>query len=106
MEPRENDLRNLLFLVLLRDDIAAKDFEPAIARPNFFPEIGGAVTPLLIRGIAGGAVVTAIKRQELGCGTVELRRHHHGHVADREMHEWPIGETQQRFRGALTFRPR
>ena len=39
----EDELGDLLLLVLLGDDVAAEDFQPAFPLPNLFPEIAGAV---------------------------------------------------------------
>jgi len=52
----ENDFRDLLFLVAPGDQIAAQDFQPAIALPNFFPQIARAVA-MRVRRVALRAVV-------------------------------------------------
>ena len=45
----EDDLLDLLLLVLLGDEVAAEDFEPAFALPDLFPQIGGAVPAVRVR---------------------------------------------------------
>ena len=101
MVAREDNFGDLLFYVFLGHDVTPQNFEPAFARPNFFPEIGRAVTALSFGGIAGGAVVAAIERQELCGGAIELRHHHGLAVTDSEMDECAIGEAEQWFRFAL-----
>ena len=49
----EDDLLDLLLLVALGDQVAAEDFQPAFARPDLLPQVGGAVAALRIDRVAG-----------------------------------------------------
>ena len=49
VEAREDDLLDLLLLVLLGDQIAAQDLQPALALPDLFPEVGGAVPAVRVQ---------------------------------------------------------
>ena len=42
---REDNLRDLLFLVPLGDQVTPENFEPTLTGPDLFPEIGGAMSP-------------------------------------------------------------
>ena len=100
----EDELRDLLLLVFLGHDIAAEDFQPAVARPDLFPEVARRM-PVRVRRVAGRAVVALVERQEKRLRPVEPRRHVDFGVADREMHQRPAREAQQRL-GALALRLR
>jgi hypothetical protein len=43
METREEDKLDLLFLVFLCHEVAPQNLQPAIPRPDVFPQIGGAM---------------------------------------------------------------
>jgi hypothetical protein len=49
MRPGKDDLDDLLLLVPPGDQGTAQDFQPALARPYLFPQIGGAVAARIHR---------------------------------------------------------
>ena len=61
---REDDARDLLLLVALGDEVAAEDLEPALARPDLLPQVGGAVARRGSTGLPGAAVVALVEGQE------------------------------------------
>jgi hypothetical protein len=90
---------------MLADAVAAEDLEPALALPDLFPEVGGAVATGGIPRIAGAAVVALVEGQEGGSLPFEPGRHVDLGVAHREMDEGAAGEGQERLdRPALRFR--
>lgn len=62
--------------------------------------------PVFIGRITRRAVIAFIKRQKSGGRPCQLRAHINFAIADREMHQSAIGETQQGFGAALSFRTR
>ena len=81
---------DLLFLVSLRDAIAADDLQPAVALPHLLPEIGGAMTRHhRVAGTAVGAagIGALVEGQELGAGPLQACGHLHFAVADGEVHQ-------------------
>jgi hypothetical protein len=87
VKPREKDGLDLLLLVALGDQVAAQDFEPALACPNLLPEVRRAMSGLRVHRVARCAVVALVERQEHGGRAVELGHHVNLAVAHREVHE-------------------
>ena len=73
-----------------------QDVEPALPRPDLFPQVGGGEACGVGR-VAGAAVVAAVEWQEHRDRARQPGRHHHLGLADREMHERPAREAEQRL---------
>ena len=96
---REDDLLDLLLLVALGDQVAAQDLQPALALPDLLPQVGRAVAAGRVHRVARRAVVALVEGQERRGRPVQLGHHVHFAVADREVHQRPAGERQQRLGG-------
>ena len=59
----EDQRLDLLLRVPLRDDVAAEDFEPAVALPDLLPQVARRM-PVRVRRVARAAVVALVERQE------------------------------------------
>jgi hypothetical protein len=95
----------LPLVVLLTHEVAAEDFEPTVPLPDFFPEIGRPVAAFGVYGVACGAVVTLVERQELSGWPREPRDHEDVAVAHGEVDEGAAGPVQERLGGfALRLR--
>ena len=101
---REDESAELLLLVALADEIAAEDFQPAIALPDFLPQVIGGEAERIGR-IARAAGMAPVEGQENRVGAGQLGAHHHFRLTDGEMHQCPAGEGQQWF-DVTTFRLR
>ena len=100
----KDDLRYLLFLVALGDQVAAQYFKPALARPDLFPQVGGAVTIGGVHRIASSAIVTQVERQKYRGRSDQLGDHRHLGVADGKVNQRTGWKRQQRLgRLALGF---
>ncbi|MNS11096.1 hypothetical protein D3C72_426280 [compost metagenome] len=93
----EDDAGDLLLGVPLGDQIAPQDFQPAVALPDLFPQIGRAM-PVGVHRVALAAVVALVERQKPRRGTGQPGGHGHLAVADREVHQRAPGEAQQGLR--------
>ena len=100
VEAGEDDLLDLLLLVLLGDQVAAEDFEPAFPLPDLFPQVGGAMPAVRVHaGCRPPPSSPWLNGRNTVAGAVQLGRHVHFAVADGEMHQRPAGEGQQRLGG-------
>ena len=104
MKPGEDDLLDLLLLVLLSDQVAAEDFEPALPLPDLLPQVGGAMAAVRVHRVAGPAVVALVERQEHRVRAVQPGRHVNFAVAHGEMNQRPVGKGEQRL-GGLALGP-
>ena len=96
---REDHALELLLVVALADQVAVQDVEPALPRPDLFPQVGGGEA-LGIGRVAGAArtiPMAAVERQEHRGRPRQPCGHHHLGLADREMHERPAREAEQRL---------
>src|SRR4051812_44859799 len=100
----EDDAPDLPLGVPPSNEVAAEDFKPALAFPDFLPEIAGRM-PLRVRRVAIAAIVPLVEGQEAGGGSGELRSRVDFAVAHREVDKRPGGEGEQRLVW-LAFRPR
>ena len=105
MVARENPALQALLVITHRHQIAAQDFQPAIALPDFFPKIGGGGAIRVVR-IARAEVSAPIEGQEFAVWPGQQRAHLHFAIAGGEMHQRAAGEGQQRFRQVLARRTR
>jgi hypothetical protein len=92
----EDDAGELFLVVALADQVTAQDFQPAIALPDFFPEVSRGKA-FRVGCVTRAAFVAPIEGQEAGRGTGELGGHHDFALAHREMHQGTTGEGQQRL---------
>src|SRR5690606_9073698 len=93
MVAREDNGLGLLLLVALADQVAVKDVEPAVARPDLLPQVGGG-EPVRVRRIARAASVSAVEGQKGSRRTQQPRGHLHFALADSEVHQGAARETQ------------
>ncbi len=101
---REDEGLDDALLVLPGDEVAADNLEPALARPDLLPEVGGAVA-VRVEGVPGATLVAPVEGEEGRDGPLELGGHVDFAVADGEVHEGAAGEAEQRFGGvALRLR--
>jgi hypothetical protein len=89
----EDEAGELLFVVALADKVAAKDFQPAVALPDFLPQVMGGEAEGIGR-IARTTGITPVEGQEYGAGASQLGAHHHFRLADGEMYQCAAGEGQ------------
>jgi hypothetical protein len=75
---------------------ARQDVEPAVLRPDFFPEIGGLVASGVV-GIAGAALTTLVERQKARARALEPGGHVDQIAVDRKMHQGAALEGEQRI---------
>ena len=100
----KDDLRYLLFLVALGDQVAAQYLKPALTRPDLFPQVGRAVTTGGVHRITGSAIVTQVEGQKYRGRSDQLGDHRHLGVADSEVNQRTGWKRQQRLgRLALGF---
>ena len=86
------------FLVGLEVDEAREQVEQAVAREDFFPEVGGAVgVSVRIGRVARAAVAAPVEGQEAGGGAGKPGGHEHGLGVDREVDERSALELEDRL---------
>ncbi len=78
---------------------AADDLQPGIRLEHALPQVAGGVAVRVRRcGVAGAAVLRApVEGQEEGVLAIQARSHRHLVLADREVHQRPALEGQQRL---------
>ena len=96
---RENDGLRLLLVVALADEVAVQDVQPAVDRPDVFPQVRGG-EPVRVGRVAGTPAVAPVERQKARRQARQPGRHHDFGLADREMHQCPARKAQQRLQHA------
>ena len=100
VEAREKHPVDFVLLVALGCQVAAKDFQPAFAFPDLFPEVSRlmAITQwIALAAVFATWIAAFIEREEEGLEALELCGHLHFPVADGEMNQRSAREAQQRF---------
>ena len=100
VEAREEHPVDFVLLVPLGCQVAAKDFQPAFAFPDLFPEVGRlmAITQwIALAAVLATWIAASIEREEEGLEALELRCHLHFSVTDGEMNQGSAWKAQQQF---------
>ena len=93
----EDELLDLLLLVLLRDEVAAEDFEPALALPDLLPEVAVG-WPFGFSGLPAPPSSPLLKGRKRVAAPSSRVVIVDFAVADREMDQRAAREGQQRLR--------
>src|SRR5690606_8218375 len=93
---------DLLLAVAPGNQVAAEDLQPAVARPDVLPQVGGAVA-LRVHWVSCPAVVALVEGQELGSRAGEPGSRPDRFVADGEVHQRAAREVEQRLGESLAL---